>query len=178
MKFLKYFVIILLSLTAVFFFIGFISPTFEYENKVTINRPVNEVFSYFINPDNLKKWMEGLERVESIEGMPLTAGSKYNLIIMQKKDSITVTEEVTTFKPNAVFAFHLYNRVIDCHATLTFVASGRSTVFTNHDVVEGKGVFFRSLLSIMRSGLHSSEQHIYERFKKAVEEGPMVSQLL
>jgi len=51
----------------------------KYTCEIIINKPVTEVVRLFDNPENLKKWMEGLESFTHISGIPGEEGAKSKL---------------------------------------------------------------------------------------------------
>ena len=67
----------------------------KYKVEVEINQPVNKVIVLFDNPDNLKKWMEGLQSFETISGTPGQEGAKSKLHFKMGKREIDMIETIT-----------------------------------------------------------------------------------
>ena len=67
----------------------------KYTNEIEINKPIDKVIALFDNPDNLKKWMEGLQSVESLSGIPGHVGAKSLLEFKLGKREIKMIETVT-----------------------------------------------------------------------------------
>lgn len=42
----------------------------KFRQEIEINKPIEEVIPLFDNPDNMDKWMEGLQSFEHISGIP------------------------------------------------------------------------------------------------------------
>ena len=47
-----------------------------FEYAIEIDKPLTEVYRAFNNPDNLPRWLTGLQRTEQISGTPGEVGSK------------------------------------------------------------------------------------------------------
>lgn len=67
----------------------------KYTNEVEINKPLEEVIRLFDNPDNLSKWMEGLQSFEHISGTPGQPGAKSKLKFKVGKREMVLIETVT-----------------------------------------------------------------------------------
>ncbi len=62
----------------------------KYTFETEINAPINRVAELAGNPDNRKKWMEGLESYEHVSGTPGTPGAKSRLVFKTGKVEITM----------------------------------------------------------------------------------------
>ena len=51
----------------------------KYTTEIEIEKPIEKVIELFDNPDNLKKWMEGLQSFEHLSGTPGQPGAKSRL---------------------------------------------------------------------------------------------------
>jgi carbon monoxide dehydrogenase subunit G len=67
----------------------------KYSAEVEINKPINRVVELFDNPDNMKKWMEGLQGFETISGKPGHEGAKAKLHFKMGKREIEMIETIT-----------------------------------------------------------------------------------
>jgi len=67
----------------------------KYTCEIEINQPVQKVIKLFDNPDNLSKWMEGLQSFEHLSGTPGEVGSKSKLTFLMGKRKMEMIETVT-----------------------------------------------------------------------------------
>lgn len=67
----------------------------KYTAEVTINLPREQVVELFDNPDNMSKWMEGLESFTHISGEPGQPGAKSNLVFQIGKRRMEMVETIT-----------------------------------------------------------------------------------
>lgn len=67
----------------------------KYTIDIEIEKPIEKVIQLFDNPDNLKKWMEGLQSFEHISGTPGQPGAKSRLFFKMGSREIEMIETVT-----------------------------------------------------------------------------------
>lgn len=134
------------------------------EIKLTINRPISEVYSAFTNYDNptaLQAWQKGINDVGITAGNPLRAGS---MIAMRKRfgaSEIFVNFDVMDFQRNkrlevqGVHGRFFFKRETD------FTPSGRETLVKDvMSVRTGWFMFWYNpiLTGMLRKGLESEWQ--------------------
>ncbi|MBR9920480.1 MAG: SRPBCC family protein [Bacteroidetes bacterium] len=66
----------------------------RYTTQIEIDKPIDEVIALFDNPDNMDKWMEGLQSFEPISGTPGQPGAKSKLKFKSGKREIEMVETV------------------------------------------------------------------------------------
>lgn len=67
----------------------------KFTTEIEINSPINKVIELFDNPDNMKKWMKGLQSFEPISGNPGQVGAKSRLKFKMNKREIEMIETIT-----------------------------------------------------------------------------------
>jgi len=67
----------------------------KYKADIEINSPIDKVVELFDNPDNMGKWMEGLQSFEPISGTPGQPGAKARLVFLMGKRKIEMIETIT-----------------------------------------------------------------------------------
>jgi hypothetical protein len=68
----------------------------KYSLEIEIDRPIAKVVELFDNPENMSKWMNGLQSFEHISGMPGQPGAKSQLKFLVGKREIEMIETITT----------------------------------------------------------------------------------
>lgn len=68
----------------------------KYTTEIIINKPVDDVVRLFDNPENLSRWMEGLQSFEHISGVAGQPGAKSKLIFKMGKRNVDMIETVIT----------------------------------------------------------------------------------
>ncbi len=170
MRILKWLGLLLLVLVVGFLAAGLIRPNVSYENKVTVNAPVERAYSVFVDESNMDKWMPTLQRIENISGAPLEVGSKWKLIFEEEGETIEVLEEMTAIDANERFAFNLETEpflgTVDIRFTAIDSATSEIKAVTTMD---GKNLIWKSLLALSKSMMETRSQEQYEMLKKAIE---------
>ena len=65
------------------------------ETRIVINRPIKEVWNFFKDPDNLKRWLSGFQRFEHISGIPGTVGAKAKHHFLERGKELILDGELT-----------------------------------------------------------------------------------
>ena len=60
----------------------------------TINRSLDDVINKFKDPEGVKHWMEGLQKIEHISGTPGKKGAKSNFYFVHKKKEMKISETI------------------------------------------------------------------------------------
>ena len=76
------------------------------EASIKINKPVEEVFEYLTNLENMKKLSEYITGIES-DG-PLKLGAKYKITTTSFGKSNTITNEIIAFEKNKLLSTKTY----------------------------------------------------------------------
>lgn len=67
----------------------------KYTTEIEIKKPIDEVIALFNDPDNMSKWMDGLQSFEPISGTPGQVGTKSRLVFKMGRGEIEMIETVT-----------------------------------------------------------------------------------
>jgi ligand-binding SRPBCC domain-containing protein len=160
---------IIVFLFGAFLCLGFLYPILTSEARVTINKPRDVVWAYFINQKNLKDWLPNVKSIENISGEPMTAGSKFKMTFEENGREIVMTETMTEVKEKEVFAFILENEVIKANDRITFIDKGNQTEVVENNTFEGGNIFWKSLFALMKSSFQKNSQASYDRLKTNIE---------
>ena len=67
----------------------------KYSNEIIVNLPRSKVVELFDNPDNLKKWIKGLQSFEHLSGENGKEGSKSKLVFDMNGRKVEMIETIT-----------------------------------------------------------------------------------
>ncbi len=67
----------------------------KYTTEIEINKPVEKVIELFDNPENMKKWMNGLQSFEPLSGKAGQPCAKSKLIYKMGNREIEMIETIT-----------------------------------------------------------------------------------
>ncbi|MFG0315972.1 MAG: SRPBCC family protein [Planctomycetota bacterium JB042] len=172
---MKKFSLVLLGLIAVFLVgflgLGLASESIEYRNEIVIDRPPEEVWAVFSDPDRAKSWMTGLERIENLSGEHLQVGSRWKLVFLEGGEEIEVLETVTAVEPNRRFAFDLDAEPMLGHTEVRFEPEGEGTRLVATNEMRAKGLIWRAVFRLSRTMFQARSQEQYALLKARIEEG-------
>lgn len=141
----------------------------KYSVSITIDKPVNEVVALFDNVDNMKKWMNGLESFEPLDGTPGEVGAKSRLRFKMGKREIEMIETITAKNLPEEFtgtyeAKGVFNIVRNSFEPLP----GNKTKYTTEQEFQLKG--FMKLMGLLMPGAFKKQSMKYLQDFKAFAE--------
>ncbi len=141
----------------------------KYSVSITIDKPVNEVVALFDNVDNMKKWMNGLESFEPLDGTPGEVGAKSRLRFKMGKREIEMIETITAKNLPEEFtgtyeAKGVFNIVRNSFEPLL----GNKTKYTTEQEFQFKG--FMKLMGLLMPGAFKKQSMKYLQDFKAFAE--------
>ena len=163
---------LLLLLGALFLSIGLWKPVVYYQTKVLVNAPTDKAFALFMDTNQMSKWITGFQRFELLSGVATQPGCVHKMLIIQQGKTYVMTEKLTAFKPNALYAFVLDNEVLTDEVDIHFTAKGNATEITANNKVVGKNLFWHSLFPLTTGIFIKQSQHDYEQLKVLIEKTP------
>lgn len=143
----------------------------KYTVSNTINRPLAEVLEKFNDPEGVKHWMEGLQRIEHISGTPGEVGAKSNFHFLYKNKEMQIEETILEKNTPGQIKFRYlspmgYNEVEMIFEKL----SDNSVKQTNNSYFDMKGL--KAIMGVLFKGMFKKQSMKYmEAFKHYVEQG-------
>lgn len=144
----------------------------KYSAEIEINQPVDKVVELFDNPDNLKKWMEGLQLFEPIAGEPGQPGSKSRLLFKMGRREVEMIETVTVRNlPHEFSGTYEVSGVFNIVKNRFFPLPGNKTKYVTEQEFRFKG--FMKLIAFLMPGAFKKQSMKYlAAFKKFAESQP------
>jgi uncharacterized protein YndB with AHSA1/START domain len=139
----------------------------KVERSVTINKPVEEVYAFFSNPENASEWQGGVESTE-YHGPPEEVGTQYTEVRKFMGREMKTTLEITALEENKKYAAKTLSGPVPYDVTITFEAVPGGTEMTT--VVEGEpGGFFKLAEGAVTKQLGNNLEENNERLKSILE---------
>ena len=113
----------------------------KIEQTVVINRPVEEVFEFIANPENLSLWAGAVKESKLISEGPVGVGSTSTNVIELLGRRIESVNEVTEYELNSKIATKSTSGPMPVESKQTLKAVEGGTEVTNSAKLEGAGVF-------------------------------------
>jgi Polyketide cyclase / dehydrase and lipid transport len=132
--------------------------------EVEIDAPIEQVFTYLTDPQNLAHWHQGVSDVRDVSGPP-GSGQRYTYTAHFLGRRLTLPQEVTDFEPNTMYT------VVGPYGGqhYEFEQKNGRTKVTNHLAVQDLHFLARVAEPlILRSG-RRNQQHSLETLKDLLE---------
>jgi uncharacterized membrane protein len=105
----------------------------------TIARPVDEVFSYVANMENLPAWAKGVQSSHNLTGGEPRQGSRFEVTGKMGPQRMTVTYELFEFEPNRRFRARGNFGPFQFEEEFAFAGEGGSTRVSQAADMQPKG---------------------------------------
>jgi carbon monoxide dehydrogenase subunit G len=141
----------------------------QYTCEIEINKPIDEVVALFDNPDNMDKWMEGLQSFEHLSGIQGQPGAKSKLIFKMGKRKIEMIETINIRNlPNEFSGTYEANGVYNVVQNKFVKLSEDKTKYITKQEFRFSG--YMVIISALMPGAFKKQSIKYlEDFKKFVE---------
>lgn len=141
----------------------------KYIQEVTIGQPIDKVVEMFVNPDNLSKWMDGLESMEHMSGEPGEKGAKSKFIFKMGKREIEMIETIEVNNLPDEFTANYIAKGVFNSVTARFVKENENTTkYISENEFQFKG--FMKLMGFLMPGAFKKQSMKYlVAFKNFVE---------
>ncbi len=170
MKVLIRIIQVITALILVFFSIGMFIDKFEYQTETLVNADRNTTYALFSDPANTGKWLPGFIRFDHVKGEPMTEGSQWKLVIAQQGEEIEMLETVKIIKPAEQFSFVLEHDIMQTEVDIYFEEHDGKTLIRSINTVKGNGLFWRSLLPLMKSMMENQSEYSYQQLADFIEQ--------
>ncbi|MEZ4804664.1 MAG: SRPBCC family protein [Bacteroidia bacterium] len=141
----------------------------KYSVEIEIEKPIAEVVKLYENPDNLDKWMKGLQSMTPISGEPGAKGSKTKFKFLMGKREIEMTETILENNlPQLFSCSYQADNVFNIVNTSFHAISENKTRCTNNSEFQFKG-FMKLIAFLMPSAFKKQSLTYLQDFKKFAE---------
>jgi len=141
----------------------------KYTVEIEINQPVDKVIELFDNPDNLPKWMEGLQSFETISGEQGQPGAKSKLKFIIGKRKFEMIETITVRNLPDEFSGTYEAKGFFNTVTNRFIAAGNDkTKYVTEQEFQFEG-FMRIITFLMPGSFKKQSMKYLTAFKNFAE---------
>ena len=141
----------------------------ELRNSIVINRPVEDVFSYMTDAENLPHWMSELVAAEQTSEGPVGVGTEISAVANVLGRRIETTQEVLKYRPNTKFAIKSASGPAENEDEFTFEPVAGGTKVTRVTKAEVVG-FFRMAEPLVTRMLNRQFQTNFANLKDLLED--------
>ena len=141
----------------------------HYRTEVTINVPVQKVFTGFTDAGKMARWIPGFERIEYIGGFMMGQGTRLRLVLNNNGRQTTAIQEIKQMKWNKLIEYSISERRITVNTTVKFIPGENSTIVITENEVYGNGFLWGTFLPFMKPAISAKARKSQEMFKAVME---------
>ena len=170
MKYLKYPLILIFVLIAIFVGKGLLTPSITYESEVIVDKSVKESWAVMSDSDKLPEWIKGFLRAELVSGTEGTVGAVSNNYVDNNGQEMMMQETITALTPEEHMAMTFSMDFMDMdYEVFTEDVDGKTTIRTV-STTKGNGILSKSIISFMPGAMKAQEDENLNNLKKVIEE--------
>ena len=140
------------------------------ETKVSINKPVKEVWDFFKNPDNLIRWLGGLQKFEHVSGIPGTVGAKAKHHFLERGKELILDGEITEVIEQKRIVGILDSSMMLNKVTNSFNDLGNDqTEVTISSDTQFKGFLWKQIGPLMKEEFKKRQENDLQKLKQLLE---------
>ena len=129
------------------------------EEKIIIDSPIEEVFNFVANGENMALWNSAVFKIEKVSAGPLGMGTQFWMLRNLPSGRAENIFEVITYKPNTEFSIKTVSGPTPFvyHYHFTSIDSNTSLVLVAEIQLNGLGKIAKPLLAIgIRKGIRDN----------------------
>ena len=140
------------------------------ETTIIINKPIKEVWRFFENPENLKLWLSGFQKVEHISGVPGAQGAKAKHYFLERGKELVLDEEIIEVIPGKKFVGTLGSSMMVNTVTNHFNDLGNGqTEYSISSDTQFKGFLWKQIGPLMKGDFKKRQEKDMETLKQVLE---------
>jgi len=170
MKTIKVILIIISTLVVAFLATGLLVQQTNYSATVSIDKPINEVFSNFMQIDSVKNWIPDIKSVKPVNINPGITGSVYDVVVLNQGQEIAMTEKIMAYVLNEkVTLFYDAENMLKKDDYLFSEENGITTITLNA-ACHSESFIMACIFPYFRGTFQAQDQSYLNNFKTFLEE--------
>ena len=170
MKTIKVILIIISILVVAFLATGLLVQQTNYSATVSIDKPIDEVFSNFMQIDSVKNWIPDIKSVKPVNINPGITGSVYDVVVLNQGQEIIMTEKIMAYVLNEkVTLFYDAENMLKKDDYLFSEENGITTITLNA-ACQSESFIMACMFPYFRGTFQAQDQSYLNNFKKFLEE--------
>ena len=113
----------------------------KVESSVVINRPIEEVFAYVVDPNNTAQWAGPVVEAKQTSDGPVGLGTTSTRVTQFLGRTMEATYEITEFEPNRYYVDKMTSGPVPINGRISFDAAEDGTKVTIAGEIEATGFF-------------------------------------
>ena len=143
------------------------------EFTIEVDRPLKDVYAAFNNPENMPRWLGGLQRTEQISGSPGEVGSVTRQIYLERGRTVEMIETITAHEPERFFEGTLEGPGMEGTLRVEFEDRGERTGMRFSGEFEPCSLMMRLMMPFIKGSIRDRQMGDLKTFKRLVEAGEL-----
>jgi hypothetical protein len=170
MKTIKVILIIISIVVVAFLATGLLVQQTNYSATVSIDKPIDEVFSNFMQIDSVKNWIPDIKSVKPVNINPGITGSVYDVVVLNQGQEIVMTEKIMAYVLNEkVTLFYDAENMLKKDDYLFSEENGITTITLNA-ACQSESFIMACMFPYFRGTFQAQDQSYLNNFKTFLEE--------
>ena len=170
MKTIKVILIIISIVVVAFLATGLLVQQTNYSATVSIDKPIDEVFSNFMQIDSVKNWIPDIKSVKPVNINPGITGSVYDVVVLNQGQEIAMTEKIMAYVLNEkVTLFYDAENMLKKDDYLFSEENGITTITLNA-ACQSESFIMACMFPYFRGTFQAQDQSYLNNFKTFLEE--------
>ena len=142
----------------------------NYSATVSIDKPIDEVFSNFMQIDSVKNWIPDIKSVKPVNINPGITGSVYDVVVLNQGQEIVMTEKIMAYVLNEkVTLFYDAENMLKKDDYLFSEENGITTITLNA-ACQSESFIMACMFPYFRGTFQAQDQSYLNNFKRLLEE--------
>lgn len=170
MKRIKIILGVITAFIVAFLLVGIIINDIKYTAQVAVNKPLKEVFELFNNPNETKKWIPEIKKIQAVSKKQEVKGSIYTIVLGTNDKEITMTQKIVDYVPNQrVTLFYDAENMLKNNKYVFTEEKGMTTI-TLHATCQSESYIMGCMFPFFKSTFKEQDQQYLTNFKEFVEQ--------
>ncbi len=171
MKYLKYFLGVVLLFGLFFIARGFLTPSISYTSEFSVDKSVEEAWAVMNDESKISQWLKGITNIEHVSGEKNTVGAVTKYTFSEDGQESTILETIKSIRPNEQITMgFVMEGVMEMDYQVDFAEKDGKTQVKSSTVNRGSGIIMRSMVSFMKGSMQVQEDENMQNLKKLIEE--------
>ena len=170
MKTIKVILIIISTLVVAFLATGLLVQQTNYSATVSIDKPIDAVFSNLMQIDSVKNWIPDIKSVKPVHINPGITGSVYDVVVLNQGQEIVMTEKIMAYVLNEkVTLFYDAENMLKKDDYLFSEENGITTITLNA-ACQSESFIMACMFPYFRATFQAQDQSYLNNFKTFLED--------
>ncbi|WP_298902196.1 SRPBCC family protein [uncultured Psychroserpens sp.] len=142
----------------------------KYTCSVEIDLPIDEVVTLWNNENHFKKWQDGFESIEHLEGTPHTAGAKSKITLSGKQKIELIETIISSNLPKEKLALYEHIHMTNTQSSRFEDLGNSKTLYTSIvEYTKFNGFMIKLMAKLFPSKFKAQSQKWMNQFKAFAE---------